>query len=329
MRLGILFSGLLHFFFLLLLIFGPFSWQKPSSEAPKPIPIEIINISELSVAPPPKKSQEEKPPLLKEPKPEVTPTPEPPQPQAAPIPEPTPDPIPEKNQTPEPEVTPPEAPPPPPPLPEPEAIPLPDLKPEIKPEPTPEPKKQPPLPMPPEKPALPRKEKEKKSEKEKEEKKPAQKGKKPKEKKEDDFFSNIEKALENLDDKKEERQPEKGELSNKAQANEASVIGDELSISELDALKRQLAQCWSPPSGMKEAETMVVELNVSIQPDGQVRDVKIVDLHRYQSDNQFRPAADAARRAVLNPNCNPLKIPLNKYESLKTFILKFDPREMF
>jgi len=294
MGVGFVLSGLLHLFCLGILIFGVPAWKTPLEELPKPIPIEIINISELSVAPSPKKYEEEPTKPLSPVKPE--PIPEPaliPEPETTPLPEPVVDPLP---------VT----------IPEPAPLPEPEKKPEKV---TPEVKKQPNLPVPPEKPKPLKKE-------EKKEKKQVKK-------KEDSFFNDIEKALENLDDKKKERQPNIGDKAEKAQANEASIIGDELSISELDALKRQLAECWSPPSGMQNAETMIVELNVSIQADGSVRDVKIVDLNRYQSDTLFKPAADAARRAVLNPKCNPLKIPPNKYESLKTFILKFDPREMF
>ncbi|MBS0185187.1 MAG: energy transducer TonB [Proteobacteria bacterium] len=309
MGLGFVLSGLLHLFCLALLIFGIPAWKPPLPELPKPIPIEIINISELSVAPPPKKSEDEPTKPLSPVKPDPLPEPDPiPEPEPMPVSEPVPEIIPEPVIDP---------------LPSPEPAPLPE--PEKKPEKiTPEVKKQPNLPAPPEKPKPLKKE-----EKEKSSKKEEKKEKKQVKKKEDSFFNDIEKALENLDDKKKERQPNIGDKAEKAQPNEASIIGDELSISELDALKRQLAECWSPPSGMQNAETMIVELNVSIQPDGSVRDVKIVDLNRYQSDTLFKPAADAARRAVLNPKCNPLKIPPNKYESLKTFILKFDPREMF
>ncbi|HQS84726.1 MAG TPA: energy transducer TonB [Alphaproteobacteria bacterium] len=309
MGLGFVLSGLLHLFFLVVLIFGIPAWKTSLPEPPKPIPIEIINISELSVAPPPKKSEEDMTKPLPEVKPDPTPEPEP-------IPDPTPEPTPAPLPEPIPEPT-------PAPIPEPAPLPEPEKKPE--PTPAPEVKKQPELPIPPEKPKPPKKEEKEKASKKEKKKDPKKKDKK----KEDSFFDDIEKALENLDDKKKERQPKIGDKAEKAQANEASIIGDELSISELDALKRQLAECWSPPSGMKDAETMIVELNVSIQPDGSVREVKIVDLNRYQSDTLFKPAADAARRAVLNPKCNPLKIPPSKYESLKTFILKFDPREMF
>ncbi len=58
MGLGVLLSALLHLCVLVLLIFGAPNWRKTLPEPPKPIPIDIINISELSVAPTPKKTKE-------------------------------------------------------------------------------------------------------------------------------------------------------------------------------------------------------------------------------------------------------------------------------
>ena len=300
MGFGILLSGLLHFFLVILLMFGLPNWKHDLPESPQPIPIELLPISELSVAPAPQKSLTEKP-----------------KPQPKEKTEPEPEPEPEPSPAPEPE-------------PEPELIPEPETKPELKPETIAEPevkepplKKSPALASPPEKPKSPEVEEkilEKKKEKPKKSDSP---------KKEEDFLEDIEKALNNLEETSDEKQPDKGEMSKTAQPNEASLIGDELSMSELDALKRQFRECWTVPNGMKEAKDLVVELKVSLNPDATVREAAIVDLTRYHRDHQFKTAADAARRAVLNPKCNPLKIPLSKYEALKAFVFKFDPREMF
>jgi hypothetical protein len=48
-----------------------------------------------------------------------------------------------------------------------------------------------------------------------------------------------------------------------------------------------------------------------------------------KSDPFFRSAAESALRAVLNPRCNPLRLPPEKYEQWQTMTLNFDPREMF
>lgn len=309
MGLGILLSALLHLCVLVLLIFGAPNWRKTLPEPPKPIPIDIINISELSVAPSPKKTKD----ITKAAQKKISEPDHPPKTEPIKKEEPTakeqkPEPIVNAKEEPKVEKTP-----------DTEAIPLPEKKPKppkkekIQSEPTPK--------VPPQKPK-------KETKKDKPKKEESIKESSKEKKKKSDDFDNVLKAIENLD-AVEERQPKTGEMAEKVQANEATLLGDNLSISELDALKRQLSQCWSPPSGMENAETMIVDLHVSLNPDGSVVEVKISDMSRYNVDLQFKPAADAARRAVLNPNCNPLKIPPDKYPQLKSFVLKFDPREMF
>jgi len=59
-----------------------------------------------------------------------------------------------------------------------------------------------------------------------------------------------------------------------------------------------------------------------------VRDARIVDQGRMSTDSFFRAAAESAMRAVLNPRCNPLKLPREKYDVWKSFILNFNPKEM-
>ena len=54
-----------------------------------------------------------------------------------------------------------------------------------------------------------------------------------------------------------------------------------------------------------------------------------MDQGRYNRDSFFRAAADSARRAVFHPHCNPLALPLDKYDIWKTIIIRFNPREMF
>ena len=62
--------------------------------------------------------------------------------------------------------------------------------------------------------------------------------------------------------------------------------------------------------------------------DGTVTSVRILDTSRYASDQFFRAAADSAVRAVKNPQCTPLKLPLDKYEQWKTMTLSFNPKDL-
>lgn len=185
-------------------------------------------------------------------------------------------------------------PPPPPPIPKPEP-----KKPEVKkPEPKPEPKK-------PEKP------------------------KPPKEEDLNAILKAVKETAQNekTDDKKEPVK-EKPTPSPKA----ISTIFDpnkQISISEKDAIMGQLAKCWNPPAGAKDAQNLKVVINAEFNTDGSYIRSEIADesRSRYNSDPFFRAAADAALRAVRM--CSPLKnLPPEKYEYWRYMELHFDPKEL-
>lgn len=109
----------------------------------------------------------------------------------------------------------------------------------------------------------------------------------------------------------------------------APTYGQELTLSEMDALRHQLAGCWNVPTGAMDAENLIVDVQVVVRPDRTVQSATIVDQGRYNSDTFFRAAADSARRAVLNPSCSPLLLPPDQYETWKNMVVRFNPREMF
>ncbi|PIR33794.1 MAG: energy transducer TonB, partial [Alphaproteobacteria bacterium CG11_big_fil_rev_8_21_14_0_20_44_7] len=51
---------------------------------------------------------------------------------------------------------------------------------------------------------------------------------------------------------------------------------------------------------------------------------------KYGSDDFYRVAAESARRAVLDPRCNPLREmpPMDKYEQWRELTLIFDPQDL-
>jgi len=115
---------------------------------------------------------------------------------------------------------------------------------------------------------------------------------------------------------------------NGGQSGFGPALSDRLTISEEDALRRQIQQCWNIPAGARDAEKLVVEVLIEVNPDRTVRSVEIVDQSRLGSDPFFRAAAEAARRAVLNPKCSPLELPPDQYEQWKSIRFTFDPRDM-
>jgi outer membrane biosynthesis protein TonB len=100
-----------------------------------------------------------------------------------------------------------------------------------------------------------------------------------------------------------------------------------LTISEIDAIRQQMAKCWNVPAGARDAQNLAVEIRVMLNPDGSVARAEIVDTARMASDTFYRTAAESAYRAVLQ--CSPLQqLPVKKYNSWKVVTLNFDPREM-
>jgi outer membrane biosynthesis protein TonB len=302
-------SVLLHLGILL------FAWLGLPSARPMPIPVasiqvEIVTEEALKMA-----KVAAKPPEPVKPKPAKKPPPPPPPQKTAALP---PEPV------------------KPPPAPE-EAVAIPDLKPTPKPKETPKPiaKKRPrpkakPKPKPRKVAAKPPPQKSKK--------KPKAKPKPPPK----NDFASVLKTVENLKQKPRQKPPEKkapvdqktflAQLEKKLRQRapkQPPRIGAVLSNSELNMVRRQIEQCWNLPAGARGAENMVVEIRTVLNPDGQVRSAQIMDSGRLARDPFYRSMAESARRAILNPRCQPLRLPLDKYDEWQVMVLNFDPRGMF
>ncbi|MBT5810291.1 MAG: energy transducer TonB [Rhodospirillaceae bacterium] len=105
-------------------------------------------------------------------------------------------------------------------------------------------------------------------------------------------------------------------------------IGENVPSSELDLVRRQIAPCWFLPAGARDAKEMVVVIRTVVNPDGRVREAKI-DASGFQMANPFyRAMAESALRAVKNPECQPFKLPLEKYNEWQVMVLTFRPGEM-
>ena len=102
----------------------------------------------------------------------------------------------------------------------------------------------------------------------------------------------------------------------------------EITISELDALRRQMASCWNVAAGARAAESLSVEIEMSMNPDATIRQARVVDQVRMRSDPHFRAAAESALRALADPRCSPLLLPAGKYNLWNQFTFNFDPQKM-
>jgi hypothetical protein len=104
-------------------------------------------------------------------------------------------------------------------------------------------------------------------------------------------------------------------------------LGSQLTASELDMVRHQIARCWNIPAGARDATELVVEIRAVVDPDGTVRQATIVDQGR-MGDPFYRAAAESARRAFFNPLCRPLHLPAEKYAIWKDLVVDFSPKDI-
>ena len=139
-----------------------------------------------------------------------------------------------------------------------------------------------------------------------------------------DPLASILRNVEKLKDQPKPTQTQQAEVPQPASQRQPSRI-------EVDAVarevERQLSACWRIEPGARGAEDHVVEIKVNLNPDGSVRQVKIVDVQRMVADAYYRSAAENARRAILS--CSPFDLPLDQFEIWREMTLNFDPRRMF
>lgn len=312
MKRPLIYSALLHFTVLILLLVGFYNPFERVRSKEAPMMIEFVQISELSAAP------ILAPESIKEPEQPQPPTPTPPPP--PPQPEP-PQPAPEPQPEPEP------------------------VKPEPKPEPTLQPKPEEAEPIPDPKAKKKPKEKEKPKEEKKKQKaeitldkkkKPSTKTDEKKDDKKKDKkkkSSQPSKSLEDIMNEalNEQESDKTDDAPSKGRGAPAETIGPILTASEIGALGQHFSKCWLIPAGLRDARNIVVKIDISFDKEGIINKAEIVEKGRVAQDSAYRTAAESARRAVLDPNCSQLPLPAEKLDKFKKEGLRFnfDPKAMF
>ena len=363
MNVALIFSILLHAGVLALAVFGLPKLVREELIENRLVVVDVVTVAEVTNAPPPveKTTPDKTPPPPPDSASQPDRTPPPPPPPAA-KPTPPPPPAPKETAKPAPAPAPTQAakaapPPEPAPAVKAEPVPVPSTKPEPpkpepeKPEPIPVEKPEPDVPKPevpkPEQPEVakvervedqapapvpvtrptpperPKQVAEKEASKTPEKEEPEKKA---------DNFLNVLKTVQNL--KKDapkpaaESPPSPMPDSKTTARNSSFDPNQKLSVSEMDAIRQQISSCWLVPAGAKNAADLVVEIEVTMNPDRTVRSYKVVDSARMQSDPFFRSAAESAMRALKSPNCSPLQLPPEKYDTWKNFTITFDPKDM-
>ena len=114
--------------------------------------------------------------------------------------------------------------------------------------------------------------------------------------------------------------------SSDPRAFDTDLISNKISVSELDALRQQLQQCWLVPPTVMSEKDLIVEAAIDLDIRGMVTDIKILNLKDGQKFRSFREAVQSVRQALRAPECSPLKLPADKYHQWKKCVLRFSPR---
>lgn len=101
-----------------------------------------------------------------------------------------------------------------------------------------------------------------------------------------------------------------------------------MTLSEIEAVRRQIQPCWNFPAGAQDAGSLRVLIRIWLNRDGSVRDAKVMDRARLAGNAKLQAAADAGLRAVNNPRCSPLRLPPEKFDRWKVLTIDFDPSKL-
>src|SRR5215470_1349021 len=101
---------------------------------------------------------------------------------------------------------------------------------------------------------------------------------------------------------------------------------NQLSLSEIDAFRRHLRNCWNPPAGAPTNKRIVVPITIRLKMDRTLAAQPQVEMRA--TDPYSLAMIESARRAIIA--CQPYTMfSLPKYEIWKELSIDFDPVEMF
>lgn len=98
-----------------------------------------------------------------------------------------------------------------------------------------------------------------------------------------------------------------------------------MSANDIDAFRAQIARCWTPPVGGLGGDAIIVKLRIELNQDGTL--ARPPQLANSFDSPFFRPAADSAMRAIFQ--CQPYRMPPEKFSQWRDMLLNFDPSRMF
>ncbi len=105
--------------------------------------------------------------------------------------------------------------------------------------------------------------------------------------------------------------------------NQANI---ELSISEMDLVLQQLRSCFNPRAGTQIVGDEMVKISAKIDREANVRKdtVQIIATNISNTNPYYEAITESAVATLYNPLCSKLKLPLNKYDSWKDLKITID-----
>ena len=140
----------------------------------------------------------------------------------------------------------------------------------------------------------------------------------------DSILKSIEKIKKDSQNQIDEKKDDE-KIEDKEETKEVR-LGEKLTISEKDAIRRQFYRCWIVPAGAKDLKDLIVSIKIKLNDEGEVINAKLLT-DRKLNNPFFRAASESAMRAVNHPECKKLQVPKKKYETWKEIILDFDPSQ--
>ena len=139
---------------------------------------------------------------------------------------------------------------------------------------------------------------------------------------------NVSTVLKDLENQDKEFKKEQEATEEKQDEVFTEKVGPKMTLDEFDAFEQQMIQCLNLNAGVSNLEDLKPVIYIEVNPDRTVKSSKVVNKEKL-NDPSFRTAAEAAMRAVNNPECSPLLLPVDKYEEWKEINFTFDFSWMF
>lgn len=98
-----------------------------------------------------------------------------------------------------------------------------------------------------------------------------------------------------------------------------------LSLSEVDALRQQIQQCWNPPPAVQTAQGLRVKIRVVFTPDGNFAGRPEV-LSR-GNDPLYLLAVESAVRGLIR--CQPYDVPVDRFDAWREVDINYSPDGVF